>query len=426
MPRSPSPISSVSRTKFTPKEQAWRALFTLFYPQDLPVWERFSRCKREEVQHHVKTRCADLGMTPDILLGMTSRISGLNEWAALYDVLRKIQQKGGELSSEAERIAFVLLPKRYSLDAQMITSLHSFLEEYPEELSLWEAAWGRTPRQFVELIVPEMVRRDLLAPPEREEVRKKLCIAQTWNTLTRCLSSKVLHQINDNYAFAQFVDLIRTLIDCLPQRHDQYYTKLRDYDWTPLPIKVYPPQYEAELNERCSTFPLMHPNKDAVHCRLCWRYVLVHPLSPSKVAPLCYLHEKLDATEPTYRARIRKKQEVEHLWRLLAKERKAQYQATKDTREAWVFIRELLLSPASPLPLLAEHMRRHISPDADNEALVWAYLSPDSGSIEEKNKAALEDFVRFAVSTPMPITFQDCLIAEAWLQAMQDKRIKRG
>lgn len=425
MPRSPLPISSVSTAKLTQKEQAWRALFTLFYPQDLPVWERFSRCKREEVQHYVQTHCADLGITPDIPLDMTSRISGLNEWAALYDALRKIQQKGVTISSEAERIAFVLPPKRYSLDAQMITYLRSFLEEYPEELSLWEAAWGRTPRQVAGLIANEIARRHLLMPPDIEVVRQKLGTALTWGQLTLFLSARALPQANDNYGLACFIDLVRALIDSLPQRHDQYDTPLHERDWVPVLMRPNSGAFYQELIKSPSGTSLSLPPAEPARCRLCWRYTLVHPDSPSSQAPLCYLHD-MSATTAEYRARFRKKLAAEQGWRRLAREHKALYQATKDTREAWVFIRELLLSPASPLPLLAEHMRRHVSPDADNEALVWAYLSPDSGSIEEKNKAALEDFVRFAVSTPMPITFQDCLIAEAWLQAMQDKRIKRG
>lgn len=134
----------------------------------------------------------------------------------------------------------------------------------------------------------------------------------------------------------------------------------------------------------------------------------------------------MPATAAAYRARFRKKSEVEQGWWRLARENKEQYQATRNTLEAWEHIKRLLLSPASPLPLLSEHMRRHASPDTGNEELVWAYLAPDTGSMRVADRTALEDFVRFAVSTPLPITFQDCLIAEAWLQAMQDKRIKRG
>lgn len=136
--------------------------------------------------------------------------------------------------------------------------------------------------------------------------------------------------------------------------------------------------------------------------------------SPSSQAPLCYLHD-MPATAAAYRARFRKKPIAEQGWRRLAREHKAQYQATRNTLEAWEYIKRLLLAPSSPLPLLSEHMRRHVSADAGNEELVWAYPALDTGSMRMADRAGLEDFVRFAVSTPLPITFQDCLIAEARL-----------
>lgn len=424
MSRIPSPTAHASNAKLSKKEQAWRNMFVQFYPHDISVWEETFRRSSEEVRQHIHIRFEDTGITPDIPLSMAARIHGLNEWTPIYGFLRKAQQASGASSREAEAMAFALLPRRYSLDEQMITYLHQFLDEYPDDLPLWEAAWGNTPRQVAGLIADEIARRHLLILPEIEAVRQKLNTALTWECLTLCLSARVLPQANDNYALACFIDLVRALIDSLPQRHDQYDTQLRQRDWAPLLMRPNSGAFYQELLNNSSGTSIALPPNEPARCRLCWRYTLVHPDSPSSQAPLCYLHD-MPATVAAYRARFRKKPIAEQGWRRLAREHKAQYQATRNTLEAWEHIKRLLLSPSSPMPLLSEHMRRHVSPDAGNEELVWAYLAPDSGSMRVADRAALEDFVRFAVSTPLPITFQDCLIAEAWLQAMQDGRKRR-
>ena len=287
MSRIPSPTAYASNAKLSKKEQAWRNMLVQFHPHDISVWEETFRRTREDVQQYVQAHFTGTGITPDIPLKTVARIHGLNEWTPVYDFLKQVQQAEGTSCREAGAMAFALLPRRYSLDEQMITYLHQFLDEYPDELPLWEAAWGNTPRQAAGLIADEIARRHLLASADIETVRQKLSAALTWEHLTLCLSAKVLPQANDNYAFAYFIDLVRTLIDSLPQRHDQYGTQPRERDWATLLMRPNPGAFYRELLESTSGAPLTLPPDEPVRCRLCWRYTLVHPDNPSSQAPLC-------------------------------------------------------------------------------------------------------------------------------------------
>ncbi len=132
------------------------------------------------------------------------------------------------------------------------------------------------------------------------------------------------------------------------------------------------------------------------------------------------------ATDPVYRSRIVKREEMETLRHSLAQTHKGTYQATTNAPEAWAFIKTLLLAEDSPLPHLAAYIRKHCRADAQAEELLWAFCGPKNEITNAAYLADLEQFISYAVKMPLPITYADCITAEAWMLATRDKRRKSG
>ena len=353
---------------------------------------------------------------------------GLSAWGALQRYLAQIQKFGDKAAQhKAEMLEFAILPHIYSLSADEIHYLADFLDCYPDELPLWLRMFGKTPSQFSNTAVTEAVERGLLTEDEARDVRRKLSIGRTWELLITRLRAGVIVQALDDQPLADYIDLLRTLIDGLPQRHDHYDAHRQPQEaenWAAVPFSG-SGEFGKEMEECAGTDGFTLPPKTEGRCRLCWRPVPHNPRTPYRQQPCCPLHDFM-ATDPAYRSRIAKRCEMEALRRSLTQAHKEAYQATANAAEAWAFVRKLLLAEDSPLPHLAAYMRKHCRAEAHAEELLWAFCGPKDEITNAAYLVDLEQFIAYAAKMPLPITFADCITAEAWMLATRDKRRKSG